>query len=263
MNQEQRTARAQLHTAAQIPGAVGRTYAERQDDFGHTTLAWDPATMSLLCQPLTGTSDRIGLRLRDFTLVWVASDHTVVSEYSLNGHTIAEAYAQLAIELEGRGLSGDLDMAAGYELDPTPQDGGEPFGGAAASGFRSYAEHFARGAAVLDDARAGLKGASTIRCWPHHFDIAVLHPLEAGDAESARSIGFGLSPGDSSYEDAYWYVTPWPHPSAEGLPPLSIGAWHTEGWIGAVLPARLSDEEAADSFIEDAYEVLHTLLAKS
>jgi hypothetical protein len=58
------------------------------------------------------------------------------------------------------------------------------------------------------------------------------------DAEEARSIGIGLSPGDGSYDQPYFYVNPWPYPDAEDLPPLAAGAhWHTSGWTGAVLTA--------------------------
>ena len=79
-----------------------------------------------------------------------------------------------------------------------------------------------------------------MRCWPHHFDVASLITLDAGaDAEEARTIGVGFSPGDGSYDQPYFYVTPWPYPEADDLPSLAGGAhWHTEGWIGAVLTAE-------------------------
>jgi hypothetical protein len=87
------------------------------------------------------------------------------------------------------------------------------------------------------------EGASPVRVWPHHFDIAVLIELGAEDdrpvdPEEARSVGVGMTPGDDSYPDPYWYVTPWPYPAATGLPKLPPpGAWHTDGWVGAVLGA--------------------------
>ena len=58
-------------------------------------------------------------------------------------------------------------------------------------------------------------------------------------AEEARSIGVGFSPGDGSYDQPYFYVTPWPYPDTEDLPPLAVGAhWHRTGWTGAVLTAE-------------------------
>ncbi|HET6197153.1 MAG TPA: hypothetical protein VFE12_15430, partial [Acetobacteraceae bacterium] len=84
--------------------------------------------------------------------------------------------------------------------------------------------------------------ASPIRCWPHHFDIAVLLPGQ----RDGQTIGVGLSPGDASYGEPYWYVTPWPHPSVIGLPPLVAGGeWHAGEWVGAVLTA--SNMEGLDA----------------
>jgi hypothetical protein len=64
--------------------------------------------------------------------------------------------------------------------------------------------------------------------------------LDAGvGSEEARSIGVGFSPGDGSYDQPYFYVTPWPYPDTEDLPSLTAGAhWHREGWTGAVLTAE-------------------------
>jgi hypothetical protein len=79
-----------------------------------------------------------------------------------------------------------------------------------------------------------------VRCWPHHFDIATLLPgPAAGGGAQQRTIGVGLSPGDASYGEPYWYVTPWPYPPPpEQLPALpGGGAWHRRGWFGAVLTA--------------------------
>ena len=88
-------------------------------------------------------------------------------------------------------------------------------------------------------------------CWPHHFDIATLVTVERGeDSHASKTIGIGMAPMGGGYESWYWYVTPWPHPKLDTLPTLDgPGAWHTEGWIGAVLSG---DEvvEAEDVFRE-------------
>ena len=42
--------------------------------------------------------------------------------------------------------------------------------------------------------------------------------------------------GDGYYAQPYFYVTPWPRPAPEKLPPLPPpGDWHTSDFIGAVL----------------------------
>ena len=55
---------------------------------------------------------------------------------------------------------------------------------------------------------------------------------------SDRSMGVGMSPGDGSYAQPYFYVSPWPSPDVSTLPPLAAGHWHTAGWVGAVLTAE-------------------------
>lgn len=74
--------------------------------------------------------------------------------------------------------------------------------------------------------------SSPVHIWPHHFDMAVLlsFPLD-------KSIGVGFSPGDKSYNQPYWYVSPWPYPTFTP-PHLEIGFWHTHEWTGAVLTAE-------------------------
>ena len=59
---------------------------------------------------------------------------------------------------------------------------------------------------------------------------------EAG--ESARSIGVGLSPGDETYAQPYFYVSPWPAPKNPKLPALPPGGhWHTKDFFAAVATA--------------------------
>ena len=78
--------------------------------------------------------------------------------------------------------------------------------------------------------------ASPVRCWPHHFDIATLWTLGDGDAQTAPSVGIGMCAGDGYYAQPYFYVTPWPRPAPERLPPLPPpGDWHTTDFVGAVL----------------------------
>jgi len=99
--------------------------------------------------------------------------------------------------------------------------------------------------------------SAQVRCWPHHFDIAT--QIEVGE----HSVGVGLSPGDATFEEPYFYVTPWPYPHASRLPDLSIGSWHTDGWVGAVLGAddilpKVDQQSFVRRFLESAIAALGT-----
>jgi hypothetical protein len=66
-----------------------------------------------------------------------------------------------------------------------------------------------------------------------------LHHETGADGVATKTIGLGLSPGDTSYAEPYWYASPWPYPEASTtLPPLPDGAhWHREGFTSAILTA--------------------------
>jgi len=77
----------------------------------------------------------------------------------------------------------------------------------------------------------------------------------------------GLSPDDSSYDEPYWYVTPYPYPEDKtNLPELAAnGFWHTEEWVGAVLTASQFGEPKTSSeeiraFIDSAIAACKKLL---
>jgi hypothetical protein len=63
--------------------------------------------------------------------------------------------------------------------------------------------------------------------WPEHFDLAI----EMGEEASGRRANYGLSPGDESHAEPYFYVGPW-----SATP--SGGGWNATGFNGAELPYR-------------------------
>jgi len=80
---------------------------------------------------------------------------------------------------------------------------------------------------------------TALRVHASHFELAPLVTLRAADdMEQMRSVGLGMTPGDASYGEPYFYVTPWPYPASPELPPLGgDGTWHVQSWTGAVLTA--------------------------
>ena len=76
----------------------------------------------------------------------------------------------------------------------------------------------------------------------------------------------GLSPGDESIDEPYWYVSRWPAASADGSPPLEIGEW-AEDFAGTLLRARdvtsrkAGQRELVVGFLEAAMAANLALLA--
>jgi hypothetical protein len=248
-------ARSLAHRAAQWPSLAARANLPAVPDDSHTSLGWDADRAALLSPPLK-KSVRVGLRIGIHELIFVHGEK--VESFALAGTSDAEAGKWLDEKLAGEGLAPASGIKLPYELPSTL------FGRPAdeAPQLAALAGWFAAGAEVLEELRrkhARFK-PGPVRCWPHHFDIAILFGLEAGDPERARSIGVGLSPGDEYYAQPYVYVSPYPKPDTENLPALPPGGrWHTRDFFAAVttgtdLLALPDPRKALMAVIEAAFD---------
>jgi hypothetical protein len=225
-------ARTLAHRAVQWPARAARANLAPAPDDSHTSLAWDAEMAALLGQPL-GAGVRVGLRIGVHELVFATKKR--LDALSLAGKPDAEVGGWLDGKLAEAGLKPASGAKLPYDLPPAL------FARAAeeAPHFAALALWFAAAADVLEELRKKYRrhqpGPSPVRCWPRHFDIAFLVALEEGHAETARSIGVGVSPGDGYYAQPYLYVSPFPKPDTENLPALPPGGrWHTKDFFGAV-----------------------------
>jgi hypothetical protein len=229
-------ARVELHWAAQVVAAVGRALIPTVPDDSHTSLEWSPAGR-LLVGGMTPPRSRLGLRPTDLTLVVVDAAGSPQNELPLAGETLEQALAWA-----GEMLGGAAPGPPPYQMPDHVVGHGGAFRGRDRDALAELARWYASADALLRDFVSSRplakEHASPVRCWPHHFDIATLVSVPGGAPDQARTIGVGLSPGDSSYAEPYFYVTPWPAPDGATLPQLPAGAsWNRAGWLGAVLTA--------------------------
>jgi len=103
----------------------------------------------------------------------------------------------------------------------------------------TFARLYENAAKILERLRAKHDGASPVRLWPHHFDVAIL----------IGNIGVGFLAGDDSLDEPYWYVYNTPIPNE--LPPLSHGEWFRGHWTGAVLKGD-PDTATIETFLDEA-----------
>ena len=241
-------ARLQLHWAAQLVAAVPLAFREAKSDFSHANLGWI-ATESMFISREVGSASPVhfGLRIQDFSVVVLAADLGSLDTLALEGKTLDQAYAWIAQALDRFGV-GNVEPAALHR----PSDGfpehavqsGARFAGGDIRSRTEFARWYSNALFVLSEVAELEPGASAVRTWPHHFDMATLITVEEADSpENTRSIGVGLSPGDTDYDEPYFYATPWPYPKHATLSPLAgRGLWHMTGWTGAVLKgSRLID----------------------
>jgi hypothetical protein len=256
-------AREQAHWAVQVLVGVATVCVEPAPDDSHTSLSWDSGSRALLTQPLTGApGTRAGLRLPDLTLVARDEGEGGGAEFPLAGHALADGYAWMEDTLSADGVLPRRDE----EMPDHPVGSGAAFDADPAA-LAELARWYGNGEVALQEVRASNAGASTVRVWPHHFDIATLIMLEReADPEHARSIGIGMTPGDASYAQPYFYVLPWPAPQLDELPLLQGGGgWHREGWVGAVLTGEelVSSEVAAKVQREQTCAFLASAVSRS
>lgn len=265
-------ARALAHAAAQLLTKAARANLDAAPDDSHSNLGWDSATQRFVSQALPGANGEvyIGLSLAPFDLLLI-DNATGTSTYPLSGHTLAEALAWLDDALESVALKSASNVPLPYDLPAevaeisrfpdAPLQGLEPL----AAWFDIAERAFTQLAADQSELNPG---PSSVRCWPHHFDIATYVSLATGDPETAKGIGVGMSPGDEAYTQPYFYINPWPHLDPAGLPDAPPpGHWHIQGFVGAIATGEevLSTEDtekALSSFLKNAFAIGHALLMK-
>ena len=236
-------ARLQLHWAAQAAAAVGKQLLPAQPDFSQQSFEWSERTGALVQGSVEAARPfRSGLKLAELSLSLLDRLGSPIAELPLSGRTLDDAYTWLQAEVErllGRKLAEPLERP-GSEMPAHPVGTGRRFALADSGPFAELARWFADADRLLREVQRMTPGASPVRCWPHHFDLATLLTVAAGETpESAKTVGVGLSPGDAGRPAPYFYVTPWPYRESPSLPPLAGGGtWNTEGWLGAVLEAQ-------------------------
>ncbi len=243
-------ARQQLHHALQVIVSAGISYLPARRDDSHTNLEWLPDLGALGTNWLeSGQRVRFGLRPAELSLV-ALNDSGVTSEFALDGRTVSDAVEWLRGALVSAGYEGArLTTTKHYEIPPHAVATGAAFKRDAHEKFDELARAYSDADALAGHVVATRVGASAPRCWPHHFDLATLITLPDVPGRETRTVGVGLSPGDDSYAEPYFYIGPYPHPKPERLKPLdSLGKWHTQGFVAAVLPAsELAQFTTADN----------------
>ncbi len=260
-----REARVQAHYAAQRIGAPAVVLLNAKPDWSHTALTWNDKHQALVSAPLpSGTS--LGLRLPDLDMIELKDD-IVVHDLDLAGRSNEDINYYLANHLEAYGVTAEKLANATYSgmPDHSVAQGGPYDPNGLASEFAEIARWYSNAARAIEMVREELlnvsPGPSAVYCWPHHFDIACLVTFEEGDPETARAIGIGMSPGDTAYEQPYFYVNPWPRLSRDELLPLQPpGHWHIEGFVGAIatgadIVEQDDQESAVMTYIREAVRI--------
>jgi hypothetical protein len=242
--------RIQLHYAIQFIGLVGFALAPPQEDYSHTAMAFDAESNTFIGKIIGGkTLFRVALEPVNLIAQIVDTQNHPMAEFSLNGKTMIEALDWHKQEIGKLGV--DSTQIQSFKIPPDDFPDADFARGAAFDASKDaeirqeVTNYFANTQILLQEIVLANSGSTPIDIWTHHFDMAIKILLPGEKNGEPMSIGIGMSPGDFSYNEPYWYVIPWPYLPKENLPALDEGSfWHTQDWIGAVL---LSSQLAKDS----------------
>lgn len=244
-------ARAEAHRAGQLIAQAARANLDAEPAYMRTRLFWNAAQANLTSQAIQ--ADALGevhlrLQLAPLTIEVLLNDAPAfeggASAWRLATSPVLTAAQWLDDALGKLGLA----PAAAFDPDDIPEEvaGLERFtdaagaDGAAATlnAWYDLADRRLKEIKFIADGASLDPGADAVTCWPHHFDIATYVQLRPGDPERAPGVGVGMSPGDAYYAEPYFYVTPYPQPAPDGLPPAPTpGRWRREGFIALIATA--------------------------
>jgi hypothetical protein len=262
--QQLAAARIQLHYAIQPLAAISNALA----DSSNKGLFWDDQ-LGFTTRAITSIkSYRVALDPIALTLEFVTDRDQVISVFALSDRTLTEAFDWMKAIVNGLGGVADLITPISYPPNDFPDSDlarGATF--QLLNLTSDLAEYYASADRILQNIVQQETMASDVRIWPHHFDIATLISISDEINGQEKSVGIGLSSGDGSYNEPYWYVTPYPYPKDHSNLPIldGDGIWHTEGWVGAILTASQFGEPNAsvdrvNAFVNSAIAACKKLL---
>jgi hypothetical protein len=247
--QELTESRLQLHYAVQYIAATGAALVEPLPDYSHTSMAWNPVLEVFVGSTIQAAQPfQIALEPVSLTLSLIDHQNDTIASLPLHGKTMLQGLSWLQQEISKLGADASKLVFLDYPPDDFPDHPlahGASFDASQEVELRELANYYITAHRLLQTIVTTNENASAIYIWPHHFDIATLITLPDTKNGNPSTVGVGLSPGDTSYQEPYWYVYPYPYPDTANLPTLDGRAfWHTQHWVGAVLQASQFTENA-------------------
>jgi hypothetical protein len=261
--------RVQLHYAIQFIAATGTALAEPLPDYSHTSLVWNSDLEVFVGSSISAAqSFQVALEPVSLTLILLDKQSETIASFPLDKKTMAEGLNWLKQEISKLGVDASKIAFLDYPANDFPDHAlahGASFDTSQELVLSELVNYYANTEQQLQKIIATMEDATSPCIWSHHFDLATLIMLPGTKDGNPLTIGIGLSPGDPSYQEPYWYVSPYPHPDTASLPVLDgHGFWHTQHWVGAVLLAsRLPETVRADAQQQQVEAFLNSALRAS
>ena len=238
-----------MYLAAQYLAAAGISFLDKEADDSHTNLEFVIGDASLNSRPLSAQGDRLSINFEKFTLNWENSSSKAALR--LDGITHAQVLQWINEQLANTSINKEYLFKFHYDL---PYEINESFAFRLldAGRLRELTHLRILAQLAMEELLRTQELSSQIRVWPHHFDTGI-YAIDPKDRSIA--VGAGLAIPDSVVNEHYFYLSIYRNNKA--IPPeqpksLSLGRWHTEGFVGAVLPAKDQSVKSVLSFYQQA-----------
>lgn len=257
--------RLQTVWASRLLAAVATAHVAPAATGTQTCMEWLGEPELLAGEPATdGRSFRAALRISNLSLVLLDASARPFEEFALERRTLEDGRAWLEDVIARYRHAKPVPLRVPrLGLQDHPVAGGRVFDVGAADACVELARWYAGADVVLRELVSVTAGASPVRCWIERLDLRSTIPLHPGSAARPEGLLVGMSPGDTSLAEPYWYVVPPRLRAWASLPALGHGAeWYAKDWAGAVLRARkllpgsaYGQRERLVAFLEEAISV--------
>jgi hypothetical protein len=243
--------RKHLHQSVQVVSAVPRNVLPHDPSDTSASLDWSFEFACLESMGFGKQQDyKAGIIFGEFKLVLIKNG-SALAKYDLEGHSTNDALSWMKDQLSQQGLDASkVNLDLPYEIEDYDYNTSLEINALAAKAFSCL---FGNTFQILQKVKEKFPKAEAIRCWPHHFDIATLIPIERdSNGEVVKSIGIGFSPGDEAVPEPYLYVNSWPVIDRKELIRFELdkGEWVDANWSGATLKyaEMLNDQDGQVSW---------------
>ncbi|WP_435579432.1 hypothetical protein [Gilvibacter sp.] len=230
-----------IHQLSQYLAAAAISFMEAAPDDSHTNLGFDSAAQSLYTHPLNNLGVQLCFSYADFSLFWKGEG--LKSSITLDGKTHEEVLNWLMSTAEALGFYTPYRYEFHYDL-PYPVEEDQLWVAPEDKVLNELSDARTKAQLASEAFATELGKEVAIRIWPHHFDTGGYTALADG-----LGVGWGLAIPDSVVNGSYYYISYYKDGKSylpDDLPELPLGDWYRDGFIGAVLPFRDSDD---DSFV--------------
>lgn len=259
----------QVHQAAQLVAALGRSFLPFHKSDSFANLGFDPTSRQFRSRTVLGRFQVMAaLEVETLQVHLLSASGQSFAHLDLHGKSFQEGIDFLKNGLAKLGYDADqYGTGLPYTIPSYPEANGKAFDGSDREALSAFALGYQNARLWMDYIAAKHGVWAEIRTWPHHFDLYTRRRMANGQWH----MGIGYSPTHAvDYAEPHYHLTYIPKDGVDTreLPEMPGGKtqWHTDRWLGVVL--RWSDyikverkEDQARLVLDIADQGIDTLAA--